>query len=953
MDSIKNSANNQIDVLYNRIQNWLTEDISQLNFTDLRKRVLNKKITNPEETLKSRDLEELKCYLSDYNKVKKENGISAVSDMPDFSSLVKNISEKQIEKLINEIDSQKKPTSSLIPIKGISKVMQARLRDLNIVDIQTLLVKCKDANARKTLANKLGVDIRLLTSWMKQAILWRVEGMTTDLAYLLVMTGIRNVEDLAQVDKAKILPILKGLVATHIDFEFDESQLDTVLKNAQEMVVYNTPIRVNDLSSRLSNTMAGLTDSLEEELLNSIKEQLSKSLQNIESQSAPKKTRRSRKKAESLESDSVDNPENLPINILDNEIPHYQVVSREGNFNHCNNYNDVNVGIELDEKNISEIIEKEVQKLREKTSERFFEVFRDEISGYQKDNTVDISYIPNDINDVEPSHLFNDNRRKPLEILNGKNLKKGLDFLDDIQPSLPLPRKISGVVVIRKKDELIDLSMKDDSVYYQGCKRLSGALVEIQGIVSPSDDLKEAVTSPSCVTDGTGRFVIVLPERYSMKETLTIVVSVGSKRQEFIKTASEILESVEEHKILNKFYELDAICDEIDYIESNIKNLDTQVACLEDDVRILINQIEELNNKISNEENSEYQKILLRRELDNKEKERALKIKDKEKYTNLLTGYLQNIDILTEKYSTNKSELLGENFCAPAVDLKQAFDNFINNISNLEAKLSGDAVKPGEAPKAFVVIEEVFNNERMDLEKALPKVKLMGNDDKVIRLSTDTAPSRIYSYSMLQRLVEPEISTGERQTLSQAIDVMDFKESMITKIDSYPHASTLGMGYVLNMHQAWVPDGFALGDLLYSLVLAPGEEQRLIVRENKQTYEISDDVEALDADNENYDLIYIAAEHGSAEAQYQLALLYRDGCGVTQSYIDAYMWIILASVSKRANIYASLLRREMVVLLTKPQLDIAQTKALKKFRNFITNETQNNVNNDIAPCLYG
>ncbi|WP_019000500.1 tetratricopeptide repeat protein [Succinimonas amylolytica] len=101
-----------------------------------------------------------------------------------------------------------------------------------------------------------------------------------------------------------------------------------------------------------------------------------------------------------------------------------------------------------------------------------------------------------------------------------------------------------------------------------------------------------------------------------------------------------------------------------------------------------------------------------------------------------------------------------------------------------------------------------------------------------------------------------------------------------------------------------------------------------------------------------YDLLYIAAEHGSAEAQYQLALLYRDGCGVTQSYIDAYMWIILASVSKRANMYASLLRKEMVVLLTKPQLDIAQTKALKKFRNFITNETQNTVNNDVAPCLY-
>ena len=268
----------------------------------------------------------------------------------------------------------------------------------------------------------------------------------------------------------------------------------------------------------------------------------------------------------------------------------------------------------------------------------------------------------------------------------------------------------------------------------------------------------------------------------------------------------------------------------------------------------MISELDKLNAELSNEETSDYQKILLKRDIDNKEKDRALKIKEKEQYTNQLIAYLQNIDILNEKYSTGKAKLLSESFCAPAVDLKQAFDNFINNITSLEAKLSGDTLKPGETPKPFVVVEEIFNNERMDLEKALPKVKLMGNDDKVIRLSTDTAPSKIYTYSMLQRLVEPEISTGDRQTLSHAIDVMDFKESMITNIDKCPHACTLGMGYVLNMHQAWVPDGFALGDLLYSLVLAPGEEQRLIVRENKQTYEISDEANAIDADDESYAL---------------------------------------------------------------------------------------------------
>ena len=905
MNTNKNYNDDRIDVLYKRIQNWLPNGSSQLKFTELKKRVLNKTIANPEETLKSKDLKEIANYLSEYNKFKAERGESKVKGMLNFSDLLNNVSEKQINNLINELDNQNKPSTSLIPIKGISKVMQARLRDLKIVDVPTLLVKCKDANARKTLANKLGVDIRLVTSWMKQAILWRVEGMTTDLAYLLVMVGIRNVEDLAQVDKAKILPILKGLVATHIDFEFEESELDTVLKNAREMVVYNTPIKVNDLTSRLSDTMAGLTDSLEEEFLNSIKEQLANSLQEITTQSLRVAKRPlSRQELHVIEDDTdddgdlIEEDEEIDDEIyedddinedeenegeinedeegegdIEGDIEEEEEIDEEDeedeideeeeidgdvrrldlgtihNYDFQNNY----IHEDIRERLISEIIEKEAQKLKQASAERIQEILKKEISGYQKENTVDISYVPNDINDVEPVHLFDDKLRKPLEILNGKNLKKGLDFLDDIQPSLPLPRKISGYIVIRKKDELIDIS-RNDSVYLQGCRRLSGALVEIQGVVSPSDDLKEAVTSPSCVTDGTGRFVIVLPERYSMKETITIVVSIGSKRQEFIKTASEVLESVEQHEILNRFYELDAIGDEIDYIESNIKTLNGQVAYLEDDVKLLISELDKLNAELSNEEISDYQKILIKRDIDNKEKERALKIKEKEQYTNQLIGYLQNIDILNEKYHAGKTKLLAESFCAPAVDLKQAFDNFINNISSLEAKLSGDTLKPGETPKPFVVVEEIFNNERMDLEKALPKVKLMGNDDKVIRLSTDTAPSKIYTYSMLQRLVEPEISTGDRQTLSNAIDVMDFKESMITNINKCPHACTLGMGYVLNMHQAWVPDGFALGDLLYSLVLAPGEEQRLIVRENKQTYEISDEANAIDADDESYAL---------------------------------------------------------------------------------------------------
>ena len=47
-----------------------------------------------------------------------------------------------------------------------------------------------------------------------------------------------------------------------------------------------------------------------------------------------------------------------------------------------------------------------------------------------------------------------------------------------------------------------------------------------------------------------------------------------------------------------------------------------------------------------------------------------------------------------------------------------------------------------------------------------------------------------------------------------------------------PMAGTLGLGYVLNMAQVWKYDGLTLGNLLYSLPHAPGEQQHSSLRED-------------------------------------------------------------------------------------------------------------------------
>lgn len=177
-------------------------------------------------------------------------------------------------------------------------------------------------------------------------------------------------------------------------------------------------------------------------------------------------------------------------------------------------------------------------------------------------------------------------------------------------------------------------------------------------------------------------------------------------------------------------------------------------------------------------------------------------------------------------------------------DLERTLMNLING--SLDANLG-----------KFMLIRDMFDGSSLK-PRALPSVRLMGEGSTAVNLPTDTAPSRMFNYSMVQRLVEPafakdaRLSKGTRTRLNKMLDPDEFKRSFYENPDSVPVAVSLGMGYILNMHQAWVPDGFALGNLLYSLILAPGEEQRIIVQEHIQSYTVSDEAAALDTVSDTY-----------------------------------------------------------------------------------------------------
>lgn len=245
---------------------------------------------------------------------------------------------------------------------------------------------------------------------------------------------------------------------------------------------------------------------------------------------------------------------------------------------------------------------------------------------------------------------------------------------------------------------------------------------------------------------------------------------------------------------------------------------------------------------------------------------------DKITNTNAIKNKSQSIDQYAKKQYENLTALITE--CQEKFNELPRFsnweeiekDNSIADSSNSETlKNSTDIQRyllnflstpmDSEFEDAFVINQSDFEDSSLH-PRALPSVKLMGDGKNEVYLPTDTAPSRMFNYTIVHRLVEPQLRANNenstRYKLNKALDVHSFKEDLYNNQQNLALASTLGIGYALNMHQAWVPDGFALGNLLYSLVLAPGEEQRLIVREHKEAYTVSDDANATDRIHDSY-----------------------------------------------------------------------------------------------------
>lgn len=86
-------------------------------------------------------------------------------------------------------------------------------------------------------------------------------------------------------------------------------------------------------------------------------------------------------------------------------------------------------------------------------------------------------------------------------------------------------------------------------------------------------------------------------------------------------------------------------------------------------------------------------------------------------------------------------------------------------------------------------------------------------------------------------------SYADRVPVEQPLSVDGFRDQIMGleangtfgSDETVPMAATLGLGYVLEMQQKWTFAGVGLGDLVYSLPLAPGEQQQVAVFERTDT----------------------------------------------------------------------------------------------------------------------
>lgn len=95
-------------------------------------------------------------------------------------------------------------TNNIEDIEGIGPKFASQLAKAGVKNVSGLLHAGKNAAGRNTIAEKSGLKVESITSWVKAADLLRVRGITPDWAELLVASGVDSVKELSHRDAANL-----------------------------------------------------------------------------------------------------------------------------------------------------------------------------------------------------------------------------------------------------------------------------------------------------------------------------------------------------------------------------------------------------------------------------------------------------------------------------------------------------------------------------------------------------------------------------------------------------------------------------------------------------------------------------------------------------------------------------------------------------------------------------
>jgi len=891
---------------------------------------------------------------------------------------------------------------SAIPVYGISIEQKKQLStECNINTCKELIENGRTPEQRQLLARKLSVEKRSVDLWVKQADLLRVEGMSSELTYYLVHTGIRSVADLARISTGITKNALQAAINAHPFIEYEaeeivENELDPPPSQVSSNCKYDEKTNSITISGNKDQYYL-VTDSFKipTNWRRSIEgsENMTLSLNEIKhpvvfSRKSPGKkldwengdqlltcskivlSEDGSANAESLSMLVLSQPsvrmklgqvqENNLISFADILIAIFGKGSQNRNqrftladpSNSISFYEDrecskpvtselpigtsfymkankptpcsqffvyvngeiVTTGIyQIKEESYVQLVNK--QESAPEITEELLEALKNNAIRMNPESLITdnlgtvypdlppalIDIIKDKIDDdciivtdeTEPAYLFDyDNI---MEILDRKTdseiISEGLCSLREINIALPLPKYFCCRATFRSKDD----KKAGNSI------QVSGLKVEVTGIINPDTDESDVLTA---YTDSTGLFMIDLPDKYSMQECLTFTFSRGSNKQVFNVLSSDIIRDsviynfdashLSTAELLNSFQEIDDLNNSISDLK-NMIDLADDVITLQNSMSSIISKISATEAELKKENLTESKKKELHLQLQYYNNEYNKKKDFADQIIKRLDETETDIKKIRSSYSrsynkkvSERRELIISIFVTDPTTKEN--ERTLSHLLSLLDMAWCYGTKNNE--EGFVIIEELFNNYREDYSKALPSVKLMGEDEGAVWLPTDRASSRVYNYSLLQRLVEPTVDppaesyNGTSQTLKQRIklthpvDITDFRDRFSRKTGSYPKSSSLGMGYTLNMRQSWVPDGFALGTLLYSLILAPGEEQKLIIREKSQSYNITDNSTGTDSVSESqsreqgdeiqamYDYVMAQESEGSSHSDY-------------------------------------------------------------------------------------